>query len=44
MRKGEIAKEILSDLVHVHKRLKRFIKSERFASPSQKNVKRIFKE
>jgi len=35
--KGEIAKEILSDLVHVHKRLKRFIKSERFASPSQKN-------
>jgi len=35
--KGDIAKEILSDLVHVHKRLKRFIKSERFASPSQKN-------
>ena len=36
---GEIAKEILSDLVHVHKRLKRFIKSEKFASISQRNVR-----
>jgi hypothetical protein len=35
--KGDIAKEILSDLVHVHKRLKRFLKTEKFASASQKN-------
>jgi len=35
--KGEIAKEILGDLVHVHKRLKRFLKTEKFASASQKN-------
>jgi hypothetical protein len=35
--KGDIAKEILSDLVHVHKRLKRFITSEKFASPAHKN-------
>ncbi len=37
--KGDIAKEILSDLVHVHKRLKRFITSEKFASPAHKNVR-----
>lgn len=40
---GEIAKEILGDLVHVHKRLKRFLKTEKFASASQKNVNKIIK-